>query len=105
MTIKRGGDVPDDIREHLPEALSDLPSDLIYATNLSAHEFMRSAPRRRSLEERREVMEQFRSLWGISAHWPGWAVDVARRYHEEWERLVKKQEDAVTWVRENRCPE
>ena len=79
--------MPNYIREHLPEELSDLPADLIYATHLYAHEFSLSAPCRESQELRDRAIEISSNHWGPSLYgWPTWAVDLARRYHEDWER-------------------
>ena len=101
---KHGGDVPDYIREHLPEELSDLPADLIYATHLYAHEFSLSAACRRSQETRQWLVRGV-NCWGLDlAEWPGWAVDLARWDHEDWVRFRGMQEVAMRWVQEKRCP-
>ena len=95
--------MPDYIREHLPEELSELPADLIYATHLYAHELSMSAPCRRSQEKQDRVIDLISNLWGPSfAEWPGWAVDLARWYHEDWVRFRGMQEDAMRWVQEKR---
>ena len=93
--------MPNYIRDHLPEELSDLPADLIYATHLYAHDFSLSAPCRESQELRDRAIEISSNHWGPSLHgWPTWAVDLARRYHEYWEQARGMQTDAMRWVQE-----
>ena len=103
--------MPDYIREHLPEELSDLPAALIYATNLAAHEFSSSAARsaaaRRSAEARARLGDEIRALCGdrwMSMQWPGWAVDAAMLAHDDYVRPHQMQEEAMRWVQEHRCP-
>ena len=57
-------DVPDDIREHLPEELSDLPADLIYATDLIVHESSRSEAVDRVAEAHNSLVAEIEVLHG-----------------------------------------
>ena len=80
MPTKSGGDVPNHIRENLPEELSDLPADLIYATNIRVHEFSYSAAALRSVEARESLKEELRvRCGGTWSRWPGWTVHAAMR--------------------------
>ena len=97
--------MPDHIREHLPEELSDLPADLIYATHLCAHDLSYSAATRRRVEARGRLGDEIRVHCGdMWTQWPGWAVDAARSAHDDYVRVRRMQEDAMRWVQENRCP-
>ena len=72
--------MPNHIRENLPEELSDLPADLIYATNIPCHEFSYSAEALRSVEARESLKEELRvRCGGMLDQWPGWAGEEVRR--------------------------
>ena len=72
--------MPNHIRENLPEELSDLPADLIYATNIRVHEFSYSAAALQSAEARESLKEELRvRCGGTWSQWPGWAVHAAMR--------------------------
>ena len=105
MPTERGGGVPKHIREHLPEDLCDLPAELIYATDLPAHEFELSAPARRAQDAQDRVSD---TIWfhfdRLSLPWPGEAVDASREVDEGYRRARQMQADAMKWVQENRCP-
>ena len=58
------GDVPNHIRENLPEELSDLPADLIYATDLIVHESSRSEAVDRVAEAHNSLVAEIEVLHG-----------------------------------------
>ena len=85
--------MPNHIRENLPEELSDLPADLIYATNITCHEFSYSADALRSVEARESLKEELRvRCGGMWSQWPGWAVHAAMRAHDEYVREEADEE-------------
>ena len=100
------GDVPNHIRENLPEELSDLPADLIYATDLIVHEFSRSEAVDRAAEAHNSLVAEIEVLHGDGAiiPWPRWADDAARSTYDDYVRVRRRQEDAMRWVQENRHP-
>ena len=93
-------------RENLPEELSDLPADLIYATDLIVHEFSRSEAVDRAAEAHNSLVAEIEVLHGDGAiiPWPRWADDAARSTYDDYVRVRRRQEDAMRWVQENRCP-
>ena len=99
-------DVPDHIRENLPEELSDLPADLIYATDLNVYEFSYSKAGARAVEAHNSLIEKIQADYGLGIliPWPQWVQRAAQATHAEVCRLSQKQEDAQRWVEENRCP-
>ena len=105
MPSESGVDVPYHIREHLPEELSHLPADLLFATNLRVHEFSYSFAALRRVEERDSLDDYIRFLYGDDwIQWPRSAIDAARSAHDDYVRVRRMQEDAMRWVQENRCP-
>ena len=102
MPTKSGGDVPDHIREDLPEELSGLPAALIYAANLVVLEFSTSEAVNRAAEAHGSLVHDLDDLYGGA--WPPEADDAARETWEEYWRARQRQLDAMRWVRENRCP-
>ena len=58
------GDLPNHIRENLPEELSDLPADLIYATDLIVHESSRSEAVDRVAEAHNSLVAEIEVLHG-----------------------------------------
>ena len=99
-------DVPDHIRENLPEELSDLPADLIYATNFKVYEFSYSKAGTRAVKVHDSLIEMIQAVYGLGIliPWPQWAQRAAQATYAEVCRLSQKQEDAKRWVEENRCP-
>ena len=96
-------DVPDDIREHLPEELSNLPADLIFVANLLDHECSRSAPLRRIARAYDWISTRLRSQYGgVYAQWPPWAVDTISSLRNDYTRVHQMQKDAMRWVAKNR---
>ena len=92
-------DVPDDIREHLPEELSNLPADLIFAANLLDHECSRSAPLRRIARAYDWISTRLRSQYGgVYAQWPPWAVDTISSLRNDYTRVHQMQKDAMRRV-------
>ena len=103
MPTESGVDVPSHIREHLPEELSHLPADLLFATNLRVHEFSYSFAALRRVEERDSLDDYIRFLYGDDwIQWPRSAIDAARSAHDDYVRVRRMQEDALRWVHENR---
>ena len=100
------GDVPNHIRENLPEELSDLPADLIYATDLIVLEFSHSEAVDRAAEPHNSLVAEIQVLHGdgVITPWPRWADDAARSTYDDYVRVRQRQEDAMRWVQENRCP-
>ena len=100
------GDVPNRIRENLPEELSDLPADLIYATDLNVLEFSRSEAVEQAADAHDSLVEQIEVLHGDGSiiPWPRWAQDAARSTYDDYVRVRRRQEDAMRWVQENHCP-
>ena len=93
-------DVPDDIREHLPEELSNLPADLIFVANLLDHECSRSVPLRRIVEAYHWISDLIRSHYGdFYVQWPPWAVDTISSFVNDYRRAHKMQSHAMRWVR------
>ena len=94
--------VPDDIREHLPEELSNLPADLIFAANLLDHECSRSVPLRRIVEAIDRTNSQHRVQLGGAyvqiVQMPGWAVDTISSLAAAYWRAHKLQKHAMRWV-------
>ena len=70
-------DVPDDIREHLPEELSDLPADLVFAANHLGHRWSLSAPLRQIAQSIKWTDARFRAPYVLNPYIqsPQWAVD------------------------------
>ena len=96
--------MPNHIRENLPEELSDLPADLIYATDLAVHIFSRSkAVHRRAEVHDRVLLEQGKYL-NLGIPWPQWLEALARSTRDDYRRVRQMQEDAMKWVEENRSP-
>ena len=91
-------DVPDDIRRHLPEELSNLPADLIFAANLLDHECSRSVPLRRIVEAYHWISDLVRSHYGdFYVQWPPWAVDTISSLRNDYTRVHQMQKDAMRW--------
>ena len=102
----RPGDVPNHIRENLPEELRDLPADLIYATDLNVLEFSRSEAVEQAADAHDSLVEQIEVLHGDGSiiPWPRWAQDAAMSTYDDYVRVRRRQEDAMRWVQENRHP-
>ena len=100
------GDVPNHIRENLPEELSDLPADLIYATDLVVLEFSHSEAVDQAADAHNSLVAEIEVLHGDGAiiPWPRWLADAARSTYADYVRVRRRQEDAMRWVQENRCP-
>ena len=95
-------DVPDDIRRHLPEELSNLPADLIFAANLLDHECSRSVPLRRIVEAYHWISDLVRSHYGdFYVQWPPWAVDTISSLRNDYTRVHQMQKDAMRWVQKS----
>ena len=87
------GDVPDHIREDLPEELSGLPTELIYAANLVDFELSKSEAVNRAAEAHGSLVRHLDDLYGPA--WPPEADDAARETWEEYWRARQRQLDAM----------
>ena len=84
--------------------MSDLPADLIYATDYSSLKCSKSEENRRATEAHNSLVEQL--MWDFQDGdlWPQWADDQAKATYDACLRAHKQQKDAITWVKEHRCP-
>ena len=97
--------MPNHIRENLPEELSDLPADLIYATDLTVHSCSRSEAVHRRAEAHCDLMDKIEGEYGNRGiPLPHWAIFWANKTYDDYRRARQMQEDAMKWVEENRSP-
>ena len=97
MPTKSGGDVPDHIREDLPEELSGLPTELIYAANLVDFELSKSEAVNRAAEAHGSLVRHLDDLYGPA--WPPEADDAARETWVVFECAHQRMGEAMWWVR------
>ena len=91
--------MPDDTRENLPEELSDLPADLIFAANLLGHRWTFSEPLRQIARAYDWTSAKFRvQFGGAYVQWPPWAVDTISSVRNDYTRVHQMQKDAMRWV-------
>ena len=92
--------MPKHIRDNLPVELSELPAESMYAAIVLG--FSRSEPVRQAEEAHDSLVHFFNDLYGGA--WPPEAVDAARETWQEFECAHQRMEEAMWWVRANRCP-
>ena len=100
----RAVDVPKHIREHLPEEVSDLPADLIYATDFSILVFEKSKELRRATEAHEANVDALMLYIRGGDAWPRWATVEARVTEDAMLRVKQMQKDAIRWVEEQCHP-